>query len=352
MKHSIIVGYGLAGLAYASQMKLHEKDFVIIDTPKWNATRKAAGVMNPTVLKRYTLAWNANQFMVYAQDFYTRLEGHLKRTILERISIHRHFLNQTEQNNWATASNSIALQPYLDSNFSKDMAPTYKGSHGYGSVKNTGRLPTSTTLEVFKATLNSEEFISSEFDYDAVKIHDNHIEYKNIKAQYLVFCEGFGLKKNPFFNTLPLIGSKGELLLIKAPLLPRDSIIKAHGIFIVPVENDNFWIGATFNRKDKTTSPTQEGKDWLLKKLHQTVDVPFEIVQQNVCIRPTVADRRPLLGQHPIHKRLYLFNGLGTRGVLMSPLLSHWLFDFITIGTPLPEAVNLSRFDSITLSKK
>ena len=347
MKHSIIVGYGLAGLSYAAQLKQNQKDFVIIDsTAGGNATRKAAGVMNPTVLKRYTLAWNATQFITYAQEFYLRLESLLKETLLEPSPIHRHFLDPTEQNYWVTASNSSALQPYLATDFSKVLEAEYKGGFGYGHVKTTARLKTQKALEVFKNNLNDQEFNEAIFDYEALEIYDDHIAYKNIKAEQVVFCEGYGLKNNPFFNTLPLNGSKGELLLIKAPKLPRDRMIKAHGIFIVPYEEEQFWVGASFNPKDKTTLPTDQARDWLLIRLNKTIDVPFKIITQNVCIRPTVADRRPLLGQHPIHKKLYLYNGLGTRGVLMSPLLSQWIFDFITHGSPLPQAVNLNRFDS------
>jgi Trk K+ transport system NAD-binding subunit len=52
MKHSIIVGFGLAGFHYAQQLKSHNKDFLIIDTSQNSASRNAAGICNPTVLKR------------------------------------------------------------------------------------------------------------------------------------------------------------------------------------------------------------------------------------------------------------------------------------------------------------
>ena len=57
----------------------------------------------------------------------------------------------------------------------------------------------------------------------------------------------------------------------------------------------------------------------------QMTSAPFEILSHNSGIRPTTKDRRPLLGRHTTLKRLHLLNGLGTRGVLMAPLLSEWL---------------------------
>ena len=63
MKHSIVVGFGLAGFHYARQLKSHNKDFLIIDTSQNSASRNAAGICNPTVLKRPILNTKENRFM-------------------------------------------------------------------------------------------------------------------------------------------------------------------------------------------------------------------------------------------------------------------------------------------------
>jgi len=59
-----------------------------------------------------------------------------------------------------------------------------------------------------------------------------------------------------------------------------------------------------------------------------------------------VIDRRPLLGNHPLHSNLNILNGLGTRGVLMAPLLSHWLLEFIEKREQIPNEVAINRFES------
>ena len=74
------------------------------------------------------------------------------------------------------------------------------------------------------------------------------------------------------------------------------------------------------------------------------IDAPYTIEKHISYIRPTVKDRRPLLGAHPQHKQLYLFNGLGSRGVLTAPLASNWLYAFIEEGKSLPAAVDIDRF--------
>ena len=107
-----------------------------------------------------------------------------------------------------------------------------------------------------------------------------------------------------------------------------------------------FWVGTSFSQDDKTDTPTENGKAWLLDKLEALLTTPYEIVKHAAAVRPTVADRRPLLGVHPVHSNLYAFNGLGTRGVLMAPLLSQWLFDFIEKDKQIPNEVVIDRFES------
>ena len=88
------------------------------------------------------------------------------------------------------------------------------------------------------------------------------------------------------------------------------------------------------------------------QKLETLSDCPFEIVHHGAQIRPTVSDRRPLLGNHPLHNNLYVFNGLGTRGVLMAPLLSSWLYEFIDFKKELPDAVAINRFETYFCNPK
>jgi glycine/D-amino acid oxidase-like deaminating enzyme len=60
-------------------------------------------------------------------------------------------------------------------------------------------------------------------------------------------------------------------------------------------------------------------------------------------MRPTVADRRPIMGAHPEHKGLFIFNGLGTKGYMLAPLLSFEMAEFMVEGTPLHKEVVFSR---------
>ena len=176
--------------------------------------------------------------------------------------------------------------------------------------------------------VENQKLITTSFDYQKLIHEKDFVVYDNIKSKHIVFAEGFGLQQNPFFNYLSLDGTKGELLIIKAENLNLDMIINA-SIFILPMGNNLYKIGATYNWNDKTNETTDEGKNELLEKLKTLINCDFEIIEHLAGVRPTVKDRKPLLGNHHLFPNYYVLNGLGTRGVMLAPWLANMLFEFV-----------------------
>ncbi len=82
----------------------------------------------------------------------------------------------------------------------------------------------------------------------------------------------------------------------------------------------------------------------MIEKLDKVVSNPYEIVGHNAGIRPTVKDRRPLVGIHSKHKQLVMLNGLGTRGVMIAPTMAKQLFKYLEDGEPLDSEIDIWRF--------
>ena len=345
MKHALIVGLGLAGLAYAEQLNRKGLSFHIIDSGLGGSSQIAAGIYNPTVLKRFSLAWNGDVFHSYALPFYEKLEERLSTDFIHPAPIHKVFNNEAEHNLWTTAADQKSLTPFLDTKIYPNREDEVNGNSGYGIVNHTGRIATDVLLKSFKDSLYKDDLSIEVFDYNKLETLSTGIQYKSIKAKHIVFCEGYQMVNNPLFNKLPLVGSKGEILIIKAPNLKTKVILKGP-IFIAPIGDDLYWAGATFERKDKTLASTAAGKTWLEERILKMISSEFEVIEQITQIRPTVQDRRPLIGTHPKLPNVHLFNGLGSRGVLGAPLMSKWLFDYIEGRSDLPEEVNLRRFES------
>jgi glycine oxidase len=194
--------------------------------------------------------------------------------------------------------------------------------------------------------LKRNQYIEETFEYIDVKDNREGVEYRTLKARKIVFTEGFGVHKNPYFKYLPLEGTKGELITIHAPTLKLVVILKS-SIFVIPMGEDRYLVGSTYEWTDKTNEPTQKSKIELIEKLERLIGCDYEIVDQRAGIRPTVVDRRPLVGQHPSHKNMHVLNGLGTRGVLVAPSMAKALYDSIEKGASLPAEIDISRFVAV-----
>jgi glycine/D-amino acid oxidase-like deaminating enzyme len=208
----------------------------------------------------------------------------------------------------------------------------------------TGFVDTALLLKNYKKYLvENQMFLEESFDYSLLKEEENSIQYKDIQARHIIFAEGFGMHSNPYFRHLPLDGTKGELLVIKAPGLDLDVIVNS-SVFILPLGNNLFKIGATYNWSDKTDLPTEEGKTELVEKIKEIINCDFEIISHFAGVRPTVKDRRPLVGTYPYHNSIHILNGLGTRGVMLGPAMAIALFENIEYQKPLEKAIDIKRF--------
>jgi len=340
----IVVGCGLAGIHFCEQLKAHQKSFVVFDNLSQQSSIVAGGLYNPVVLKRFTSVWNSAEQLAIALPVYKTLENNLNVKLDYKIPVLRRFTSIEEQNNWFAATDKPELSQFLSTDIIKNRNTAIDAQFGFGKVLQTGRIDTKLLISEYKNQLREANLlIEDSFQYNALK-YGNTLGYKDISAKHIVYAEGYGLKKNPFFSDLPLNEVKGELLTIYAPNLKIDYVLKS-SVFIIPLGDDLYRIGATYDWKDKTNDITSKAKEELLNKLKAFVKCDFEVISQVAGIRPTVSDRRPLVGKHELHKNMYVLNGLGTRGVMIGPFIAQALYNFIEHDILLDNAINIKRFE-------
>lgn len=340
----IIVGLGLAGIAFAEELKKRGKTFVVFEDQSQSSSLVAGGMYNPVILKRFTPVWDAREQLKIALPFYASLEKDFEKSYDQPIDILRTFKSYEEQNNWFIACDHPLLEAYMQTEIVDIQTEKILAPFKSGRVTKTGRIRVRDLVTDYREKLKTEDLLVDEtFIHQLVITWEDHVEYKNLKAGKVVFCEGNGLKKNPFFNRLPLNGTKGELITIHAPELKIDYIIKS-SIFIMPLGDDLYKIGATFNWSDKSNTPTEDGRAELESKLRSVLTCDYTIVDHEAGVRPTTGDRRPLLGVHKDNARLAVFNGLGTRGVMIAPLMAKKLYLYLEEGIPLDKEISISRF--------
>jgi len=341
----LIVGLGLAGIAFCERLDEHGKTFIVINDDSQTSSNIAGGLYNPVILKRFNLAWKAHEQLGLAQDFYKSLEDKLGVPLDHKVPVLRLFASVEEQNLWFEAADKQKLQPYLSTKLLPNNNPCLNAQFGFGEVLHTGRVDTQKLVKTYSGYLSKKKLLYEEtFNFDDLKVGKNGVSYRTMDAKRIVFATGFGLKKNRYFNYLPLNGTKGELLTIKAPLLKEERVIKS-SVFIIPVGNDLYRIGATYKWKDKSNEPTSEARLELLTKLETFLNCDYKIVSHVAGIRPTVADRRPLVGKHPVLHHMYLLNGFGSRGVMIAPYASNQLYEYIEDGGHIDPEMNITRYE-------
>lgn len=346
----IIVGCGLAGIAFAETALQNKKTVLVINNQSQNSSKVAAGLYNPVILKRFTEVWQAKEQIDLLHEFFSNLEAKLNVKLDYKMPLLRKFHSVEEQNNWFTASDKPNLSDFLSPNLVNKKYDVIASPLGYGEVLYSGFVDTTLLLKSYKSYLSSiDSYLEDTFKYDKLLLNTDSIQYKNHSAKQIVFAEGYGMLLNPFFSNLPLDGAKGELVLIKAPNLNLNVVVKT-GIFIIPLGNDIYKVGATYNWDDKTNAPTQAAKEELITALKELIQCDFEVIDHLAGIRPTVKDRRPMLGTHPIHKNLHVLNGLGTRGVMLAPAMAKMLYDYIENKTELDSYVDIKRFKNFASS--
>ncbi|MCG9791320.1 NAD(P)/FAD-dependent oxidoreductase [Flavobacterium algicola] len=339
----LIVGSGLAGISFAEVALLNNKSIMVIDDNSQSSSKIAGGLYNPVILKRFSEVWKAKEQLEIMRSFYETVESKLKSQFDYKKPILRKFFSIEEQNNWFTASDKPSLSPFLSLSLVTKKYEGIDSPFNYGEVLHTGYVDTASLLQSYKEyLLHLECFREETFDYSKITFGDDCIQYKGKEFRNIIFAEGFGIHSNPYFNHLPLDGTKGELFIIKAPMLKLDVIINT-SVFILPLGDDLFKVGATYNWKDKNDVPTEEGKVELVDRIKEIINCEFEIVEHFAGVRPTVKDRRPLIGTHSEFTQIHLLNGLGTRGVMLGPAMAKALFEKIEYQVPLDKEIDINR---------
>ena len=344
MPDYIIVGAGLSGIAVAEELIKRGRSIKVFDNSSQSSSTVAGGLYNPVILKRFTLAWEADKQLEISLPFYRSLEKKLKTSFVHPLPVFRKFNSVEEQNNWFTAMDKASVAPFLDHRLTTDINPCIPSMFQFGRVRNTGAIDTEKLLLEYRLYLKKiRSYKPEKFNYEDLQVRENNVKYNEVEAKAVIFCEGFGLKDNPFFNHLPLQGNKGEYIIIKSDELKLEVAVKS-SVFILPLGKNLYKVGATYDNLDKTPHPTSGAKEKLLKQLKEMITCNFEVVDQVAGIRPATRDRRPLAGRHPQFPSLYCCNGFGSRGVLIAPVLARDLVEFIHSAKPLSPEVDLNRF--------
>jgi len=339
----LIIGSGIAGISLAYQLIKSNQKVTLVDSGVNFSSKVAAGMINPIVFRRMTKSWRVDEFLPFAEEFYTTLEKETKSSFFHPIKIRRIFSSQQEKGYWLDKQNKDDFKAYLnvvnesDLSFKPELCPL-----GTGRVSGASYVATEPFLESAKNWLREKADIHNE-QVNYADIDPVNLTYKDEQYNAVIFCEGASIHLNPWFSEIEIQPTKGETLTIHSTSMNENESLNRK-CFLLPIGEHKFRVGATYVWDTNNSEITEEGAEELKEKLSYITTDPYTIIDQHAGVRPTTYDRRPIMGKHAEFSGLYLFNGLGTKGYMIAPLLAKEMVDFMLYGTPMDKEVSLTRF--------
>jgi|JI7StandDraft_1071085.scaffolds.fasta_scaffold22847_1 glycine/D-amino acid oxidase-like deaminating enzyme len=341
----LIIGQGISGSILAYELLKAGKRVMVIDNHlPHESSRIAAGLFSPVTGRKMVKTWMFDEIFPEAFDYYTKLEKELNIKFFHPTPLH-HVLSSVKEIN--DLSQHFAQREYVslaDFDHLETISQLLHCPLGTLQLNHSGWCEVNVLLETIRSFLLERNcLLTEEADVSAITRSGSAWHYNNISCDAIIFCEGHRVKQNPFFTFLDMRPVKGEIITIHAPELKLRHIIKQQH-WIIPMGNDYYKVGATFDFNRVNNQPTIEGKKQLTDVFDKFFKVPYTIVKHEAAIRPAMHDRRPVIGQHPSLKGLYLFNGLGAKGVTLVPYWGKRFLSHLSTGKILPKEVSVNRF--------
>ncbi len=344
----IIVGQGISGTMLSRQLMEAGQRVPVIDEAKpVTASKIASGLINPVTGKKYVTTWLADILLPFAKETYTQLGQQFRRSFLRECDVLNFHPTAEAASLFAARENEN--DTYLNHvNRTGAYSDWFRFNYGIGAVSPSYLVDVSLLLDHWREHLAvNHSLLEAHFTLEDCHIADDHVDYKNISAGKIIFCEGAADIDNPYFTRLNFQLNKGEVIYAQIPSLSQEHIYKHGPISIIPWQEDVFWIGSTFNREYTDDQPTPAFRKLIESTLDSWLKLPYTIVGHQAAIRPATGGQKPFIGIHPVSSSVGIFNGMGSKGCSLAPYFAHQFTQHLLHGALLIPEADIQRFAKI-----
>lgn len=338
MRHVCIVGAGLAGAAAAAALSsLADVTLLDRDGPAAGASGAAAGVVNPYMGLRARAVWRL-------PDALTALDAMLRETGVWQPA--PGLLRPARDGDQAAVFRARAHEfpaalEWYSAPRCAERWPGVQAPHGGLLVRDGRALDVAALVKrlIDRANVDCRYGVAGDVmavtPLGGVSLRDG----THLTPDVTILCAG--RDPNALTAALPLHHIKGQLVRLRAPeVAPRIPILAGDG-YAVP-QQDSVVVGSTFEHVFSHDGPDPAGVAALRQKAAALVPTlaDAEVEQSLAGIRTTVPGTRlPLLGPISASGRLWVFNGLGAKGLLTAPLLASHLGAYLMNPALIPPEV-------------
>jgi len=329
----LVIGQGLCGTWLSWFLTTENRAFIVIDdNESITPSKVSAGIINPVTGRRMVRVWMAEQVLSFAHEAYSEIGNFLDITAISQKNIidffpnaHQRqvFLERIEEGE--SYLSSYPEQNQFNSFFNYDL--------GCGEIRHSYIAHVELLLPAWRESLKNNGRLRAErFDFGKLIIKEQCVEYGDVIAEKIIFCDGLSSVENPFFKQLPFAPNKGETLIVEISDLPNEHIYKK-GFILAPLKQKGvFWFGSNYQWSFPHTEPTDGFYEQAERHLKAWLKIPFKILDHKAALRPATLERRPFVGLHPQQKHIGILNGMGTKGCSLAPyfarqFVNHLLYE-------------------------
>lgn len=290
-----IIGQGLAGTLLARALERCGREFLIFDPGHAeSASRVGAGLVNPVTGERWATASGWAEKSSAARVVYREIEQAWGVSLLTDLRVRRE---------WRSEAEATLVRAKV---FRGDLAP-WVGPDGLEPgaawIEGAWRVDLPTLIAAGRERWRRQGRLLEECLMPDAKT-----------TGPVVWCIGAAETRVP---ELRAVG--GETLEIEAALEP--GTVRHDGVWLLPVGGGRAWAGASFVREEAERETRREALRASVAR--QLADQPWRETAVLSGRRMTSPDRTPRSGWLPGYAgREGVFNGLGSKGVLLAPSLA------------------------------
>lgn len=332
----IIVGQGICGSLLSWSLLQKGISVKVYDVgSESSATAAASGIINPITGKRFVKSWMVDELFPEAEKVYGEISCAIGADFYEKMPIYKLLESVKEQNDLSARATEPGYEQYFKSTdihyLDRDKV---KNEFGSFVIEGGGKMDTTLFISTYRKFLKEKGMlIEKPFSYEEATISKSKV----------IFCNGFKAARTGLFTGLPWQIVKGEYLLVRIKDFYSDRIVSGDTTISPTAEKDIYYAGATYQWHYETEAPTEQYKNEVIESLQKMLHVPFDVMSHGAGVRPSAKYRRPFIGFHPVHQHVGIFNGMGTKGISLSPYFAEHFARHIVDGTALMPDVDIAK---------
>lgn len=351
-----ILGAGLAGLSLADSLQERKMRVCVLENNSIASGASGAplGMINPATGRRATKTWraekcyeaiaaNLEKTSPFAERIFYKRNGVLRPALTAKIA--DKMRSQLEKTRWPegwcrwlSEAELLERHPGINCVEGGLWIPVGITVDLSGYLQALGRY-----LETHGVAIHSGSSCDLEQNGEMWEITTPD---QSITARRLVFATGYAALQHPWWKDLDLHPIKGQLAIFE----PDEPLPFSHSVsslgYIARLDNNRFVQGSTYEHDFESLEPDRFGEEYLRNKLRRTLprlEQTSRLVDQWAGVRVSTPNRKPVLGRHQTVPNAFIYNGLGSKGLLYGKYLADHFADHLERGTPLLSSVDVGR---------